>query len=432
MALLFDNTGAGNLTLKSPASGAYTLVFPTTAGSAGYYLQTDGSGNLLWAPGSSAMNDGLVTTPGLAFGADLDTGFYRPGDNILAVSTAGAEVARFASTGLTMAVGDVTLVAKPTSDLHAATKSYVDQAGTIVVTEATTSRVLALADAGKYIRTTNAGTVEITVPPQSSVVWEDNTEVHVEQGGTGQVIFTPGSGVTINRAGGTNAAVAEQYALVTLKRTGTDTWSLIGDLELSTNPAANVDFTPYGNIAAVNVQTAIQELDDEKLDASTAASTYLTQANAASSYVELSGDTMTGVLTSTVTTGTAPFTIASTTTVTNLNADMLDGNHAAAFATAAHKHPTLPVESSYNSANAPGAITAISSGFTLDTGLTAGTIMTIYNNSASSVTITQGSGVTLRLAGTTTTGDRTILARGMATICCLTTSEYIMTGSGVE
>jgi hypothetical protein len=29
--------------------------------------------------------------------------------------------------------------------------------------------------------------------------------------------------------------------------------------------ASNVGFTPYGNIAATNVQTAIQELDDEKL-----------------------------------------------------------------------------------------------------------------------------------------------------------------------
>lgn len=36
-----------------------------------------------------------------------------------------------------------------------------------------------------------------------------------------------------------------------------------------------------------------------------------------------------------VVTGTAPLTIASTTVVTNLNADLLDGNHAAAFATSA-------------------------------------------------------------------------------------------------
>ncbi len=39
-----------------------------------------------------------------------------------------------------------------------------------------------------------------------------------------------------------------------------------------------------------------------------------------------------------IVTGTAPFTVASTTVVTNLNADLLDGLSSAAFATAAHTH----------------------------------------------------------------------------------------------
>lgn len=46
-----------------------------------------------------------------------------------------------------------------------------------------------------------------------------------------------------------------------------------------------------------------------------------------------------------VTTGTAPFTVASTTAVTNLNADLLDGNHAAAFATASHVHSASDITS---------------------------------------------------------------------------------------
>lgn len=47
---------------------------------------------------------------------------------------------------------------------------------------------------------------------------------------------------------------------------------------------------------------------------------------------------ITGVLESTVAMGTAPFTIASGTVNTNLNADLLDGNHASAFAASAHTH----------------------------------------------------------------------------------------------
>lgn len=89
MALIFDNTGAGNITLKSPTSGTYTLTLPTTAGTSGYFLQTDGNGTLTWASsgGLSSMPDGNATTPGLAFTADADTGFYRPSANTLGIST---------------------------------------------------------------------------------------------------------------------------------------------------------------------------------------------------------------------------------------------------------------------------------------------------------------------------------------------------------
>lgn len=46
----------------------------------------------------------------------------------------------------------------------------------------------------------------------------------------------------------------------------------------------------------------------------------------------------TGQITSTLANGTAPFSITSSTLNTNLNADLLDGNHASAFATSAHTH----------------------------------------------------------------------------------------------
>lgn len=47
---------------------------------------------------------------------------------------------------------------------------------------------------------------------------------------------------------------------------------------------------------------------------------------------------ITPTLQSTVATGTAPLTVSSTTLVSNLNADLLDGNHASAFAAASHGH----------------------------------------------------------------------------------------------
>ena len=63
--------------------------------------------------------------------------------------------------------------------------------------------------------------------------------------------------------------------------------------------------------------------------------------------------------------------------------------------------------------------------------MTAGQNFVIYNNSAAAQTIT-ATGVTLRLAGTTTTGNRTIPARGLVTVLCVASNEYVSSGSGLQ
>jgi len=57
--------------------------------------------------------------------------------------------------------------------------------------------------------------------------------------------------------------------------------------------------------------------------------------------------------------------------------------------------------------------------------------ISIYNNSASSQTITQGGGTTLRLAGTTTTGTRTLLSYGLMTLVCVGGDVFVATGAGL-
>jgi len=56
---------------------------------------------------------------------------------------------------------------------------------------------------------------------------------------------------------------------------------------------------------------------------------------------------------------------------------------------------------------------------------------TIYNNSSSNITITQGSNVTLRLTGSNITGNRILAQRGVCTIMCVASNEFIITGSGL-
>lgn len=65
--------------------------------------------------------------------------------------------------------------------------------------------------------------------------------------------------------------------------------------------------------------------------------------------------------------------------------------------------------------------------------LSAGQVVTIYNNSASSQTITQGSGLTLQWAGqsSSTTGNRTLGLYGVATILYISSTNAIITGAGL-
>lgn len=60
-----------------------------------------------------------------------------------------------------------------------------------------------------------------------------------------------------------------------------------------------------------------------------------------------------------------------------------------------------------------------------------GDVVSIYNNSSSSQTITQGSSVTMYLVGTASTGNRTLAQRGVATVLCVGTNTFVIMGGGL-
>lgn len=113
-------------------------------------------------------------------------------------------------------------------------------------------------------------------------------------------------------------------------------------------------------------------------------------------------------LTLTQTTGTAPMTISSTTAVTNLNADLLDGNHAAAFESsgAVTTHESTYNHTNYNTAYGWG--NHASAGY--EPGITAGTSAQYWRGDKSWQTLNQAavSGLTTAsspvFAGLTLTG----------------------------
>lgn len=97
------------------------------------------------------------------------------------------------------------------------------------VTTQAASYTLVLTDAGKWVRMNVATANNLTVPPQSDVAWDADTEIHVEQTGVGQTTIVAGTGVAIHSSETLNLAV--QYAVATLKRVAADEWVLIGYLQ---------------------------------------------------------------------------------------------------------------------------------------------------------------------------------------------------------
>ena len=61
-----------------------------------------------------------------------------------------------------------------------------------------------------------------------------------------------------------------------------------------------------------------------------------------------------------------------------------------------------------------------------------GDAISIFNNSTSNQTITQGSSVTLRNAGTTDTGNRTLGEYGLCTILCVASNTFVISGAGLS
>jgi len=77
-------------------------------------------------------------------------------------------------------------------------------------------------------------------------------------------------------------------------------------------------------------------------------------------------------------------------------------------------------------------ISITTGGVTVPSGVfSIGDVISIYNNSASTQTITQGTSVTMYLAGTATTGNRSLAQRGLATVLCVASNTFVINGGGL-
>jgi hypothetical protein len=92
-----------------------------------------------------------------------------------------------------------------------------------------TSYTFVIGDLGKLVTASNASPITITVPPS---VFATGNVVNLQQTGAGQVTFAQGAGVTITSSGATASApkIRKQYSASTIICTGSNTFTIVGDL----------------------------------------------------------------------------------------------------------------------------------------------------------------------------------------------------------
>jgi hypothetical protein len=92
-----------------------------------------------------------------------------------------------------------------------------------------TTYTLALTDGNNtMVELSNASSITLTVPLNSSVAFPVGSQVHLLQTNSGQVTIAGASGVTVNATPGLKFRA--QWSGATLIKRATDTWVLVGDV----------------------------------------------------------------------------------------------------------------------------------------------------------------------------------------------------------
>ncbi len=239
------NAGTGVLTATGFAGPLTGDVTGNASGSAGSC-----TGNSATATNSTTVTvaDTTDTTCNVALfesatgslGAKTDGGItYNAGTGTLtATAFAGAltgNVTGNASGSAATVTGAAQTAITSVGTLSALTVTGAVTAGSIVAplainAQTGTTYTFQLSDAGKLVTASNGSAQTYTVPPNSAEAFDVGTAITIIGIGAGKVTLAQGSGVTINSKD-SEKAIDGVHASVTLIKTATDTWQLIGALQ---------------------------------------------------------------------------------------------------------------------------------------------------------------------------------------------------------
>ena len=395
------------------ANGGTNSTATPTAGGVGYgtgtahaYSAAGTSGQILTSQGASApvwstLASVAVTT--LSFGT---TGLTPSTATSGAITVAGTLAVANGGTGVTT----------------------IPSNGQLLIGNGTGYTVAALNATTGISISTGAGSISIGNSGVTSAVAGTGISV---SGATGAVTIT-NSGVTSLTAG-TGISVSASTGGVTVTNTGVTSFSG-GTTGLTPNTATTGAITLAGTLATANGGTgltgftaannAIYSTSSSALTAGTlpvlAGGTGVTTSTGSGSVVLSASPTFTGTVGAAAISATGNISTSGGTVSDQIGnvRDVIQNSQTSAY--------TLVAADDGKCINiTTGGVTVPSSVFS------AGQTVTIYNNSSSSQTITQGSGVTMYLVGTATTGNRTLAQRGLATVFCVASNTFVITGGGL-
>jgi len=403
-------TGSGsvsNVTVGTPLAVTNGSTTPNItlgtvpAGQGGTGRTSLTSGNLLVGAGTSAVNyvapgtnGQVLTVVGGAWAA------ATPASGGVTSVTATSPLSSSGGSTPDISLGTVTASKGGTGRTSLTSGNLLVGAGTSAVNyvpPGTNGQVLTVvAGAWTAATPTSGGVTSVTASAPLSSSGGSTPDISLGtvpagQGGTGQNTYTTGDILYASNSNTLSklAGVAVGNALISGGTAAAPSWGKVG---LTTHVT--------GTLAVGNGGTG------------TTSSTG-SGSNVLSTNPSISGATLTSPALGTPTSGT-------------LSSCTVDGTNAVGFKNIPQTTSTTLASTSV------GKHHYVSAGVTINTGVfSAGDAFMIVNSGTGNITITQGTSVTLRLAGTATTGNRTLAQKGIASVLCVAAGDFIVSGAGV-
>lgn len=251
-------------------------------------------------------------------------------------------------------------------------------------TVAGTTYSTVLLDSGKRLNCTNAATKTITISRQAVVQHAVNTEIEIFNAGAGLLTIAPDTGVTINSWNST-LTVPQYMGVKVKKRANPNTWDITGAIDSDLQTIAGLTATTDNFIQSSSSAWASR----------------------------------------------TPLQAAATLQGTGLDADMVGFRGVPQNAQTVN-YTTVAADAGKHLYHASGA--GAGDTYTIDSNANVayeiGTAITFVNMAADTVAIAITSD-TMYLAGTGTTGSRTLAQYGIATALKTGTTEWVISGTGL-